>query len=71
MKCCEKDRGLDKQLMNLKILEASALAVYLFIIARLTLGLFGMDLYEIYWWFAGGLTIAIFNIASVMGVKFR
>ena len=30
-----------------------------FIIVRLALGLFGMDLYEVYWWFASGLVIAL------------
>jgi putative inorganic carbon (hco3(-)) transporter len=30
-----------------------------FIVMRLLLGLFGMDLYEIYWWIALGITLAI------------
>jgi putative inorganic carbon (hco3(-)) transporter len=34
-----------------------------FLIIRLALGLFGMDLYEIYWWFALGLTISLYNIS--------
>lgn len=38
-------------------------AVIAFIYARLFLGLFGMDTYEIYWWFAIGLTVANINIS--------
>ncbi len=37
-------------------------SVFLFMSIRLCLGLFGMDLYEIYWWFVLGLTIALFNM---------
>ena len=33
-----------------------------FILVRLMLGLFGMDLYEIYWWIALGITLAISKI---------
>lgn len=34
-----------------------------FIWARLFLGLFGMDMYEIYWWLALGLTLSNFYIS--------
>ncbi len=34
-------------------------AIIGFILLRLLLGLFGMDLYEIYWWIALGLTLAV------------
>jgi putative inorganic carbon (HCO3(-)) transporter len=37
--------------------------VNLYILCRLALGLFGMDLYEVYWWFAAGLTIALAKLA--------
>jgi hypothetical protein len=30
-----------------------------FLLLRLILGLFGMDTYEIYWWFVLGLTLAV------------
>lgn len=52
---------------NLKLLSELARAVSLFIIIRLGLGLFGMDLYEIYWWFILGLAISLNNI--IFGVK--
>lgn len=38
-------------------------AVILFIYIRLFLGIFGMDLYEIYWWFALGITLANRNLS--------
>lgn len=38
--------------------------VNLYILCRLALGMFGMDLYEIYWWFAAGFTIALARIAN-------
>jgi putative inorganic carbon (HCO3(-)) transporter len=38
--------------------------VNLYILCRLALGLFGMDLYEVYWWFAAGLTIALAKLAA-------
>lgn len=44
--------------------KALSRAVIAFILARLFLGLFGMDAYEIYWWWASGLTIAIMNAAN-------
>jgi putative inorganic carbon (HCO3(-)) transporter len=45
-------------------IRATAFAVIGYILARLFLGVFGMDMYEIYWWFAAGITIACHNIAS-------
>lgn len=38
--------------------------VNLYVLCRLVLGLFGMDLYEVYWWFAAGMTIALAKMAS-------
>lgn len=43
----------------LRILRAICNATIWFLIIRLLLGLFGHDLYEIYWWFAAGIAIAI------------
>lgn len=45
-------------------IRAMSKAIIGFIYARLFLGLFGMDTYEIYWWFALGLTIAIYRISE-------
>lgn len=38
--------------------------VNLYVLCRLALGLFGMDLYEVYWWFAAGLTIALSKLST-------
>ncbi|MFT5294386.1 MAG: putative inorganic carbon (HCO3(-)) transporter [Colwellia sp.] len=45
-------------------LRATSSALIGYILARLFLGIFGMDMYEIYWWFAGGLTIACHSITT-------
>lgn len=52
-------------LFDLKFMQAVSKAVFFFLIIRLALGLFGMDLYEIYWWFALGLTIALCNMNKI------
>ncbi|UZE94358.1 O-antigen ligase family protein [Alkalimarinus alittae] len=54
--------GNSENTIELKILAATSQALVLFLLIRLTLGLFGMDLYEIYWWLAIGLTISIYRI---------
>ena len=51
------------------LMQAVAKAVFLFICVRLGLGLFGMDLYEIYWWFALGTTIALYKMNEVAEQK--
>ncbi|MBU5638115.1 O-antigen ligase family protein [Geomonas sp. Red69] len=48
---------------DLMLIKQVALATSCFIAIRLALGMFGMDLYEIYWWFAIGVTIALANMA--------
>ena len=50
---------------DLQVMRQTALAVQGFVVVRLTLGLFGMDLYEIYWWFAMGLAIALYKMEPV------
>lgn len=47
---------------ELRFLHALAQATAGFITVRLALGLFGMDLYEVYWWFAAGLAISLDQI---------
>jgi len=47
---------------DLLIIEAVASATSAFIVIRLALGLFGMDLYEIYWWFAIGITMSLYSM---------
>jgi putative inorganic carbon (HCO3(-)) transporter len=50
---------------DLRFLEGTCSAVFMFTVVRLALGLFGHDLYEVYWWFALGLTFALLNILTV------
>lgn len=45
-------------------LKQVSLAVTVFLLARLGVGLFGMDLYENYWWLAAGLAFALTRFAS-------
>lgn len=52
-------------LYDLQLMLAAIKSVYLLIITRLFLGIFGHDLYEIYWWFALGTMIAVWNINIV------
>jgi putative inorganic carbon (HCO3(-)) transporter len=47
---------------NLEFLKAVANATAGFIFIRLVLGGFGMDLYEIYWWFGAGITISLVEL---------
>lgn len=56
------DPLLAEHVNDLNWLKATAQAVFLFVFLRLVLGLFGMDLYEIYWWFSLGLTVALLNL---------
>ena len=49
-------------IQDLRFMKAIVIAISLFIGVRLALGMFGMDLYEIYWWFALGTSVAIYNI---------
>ena len=51
---------------DLKYLDALAVATAGFIWVRLSLGLFGMDLYEIYWWFGAGMGMALSNVTSIL-----
>ena len=48
-----------------RFLAACARATIAFIYARLFLGLFGMDTYEIYWWFAAGITMSLWRASEV------
>jgi putative inorganic carbon (HCO3(-)) transporter len=51
--------GDEEAVWRRRFLAAVARATIGFIFLRLILGLFGMDTYEIYWWFALGLTLAV------------
>lgn len=56
-------------IQDLRLIRAVSSAVLMFTILRLVVGLFGSDLYEIYWWFSIGLTVSLININSVSKKK--
>lgn len=49
---------------DLRLIHATATAAGGYILLRLVLGLFGMDLYEIYWWIGLGLCIALARLLN-------
>lgn len=51
-----------EHMKDLKLVQATARAVYGYLLIRLVLGMFGHDLYEVYWWFSLGLTLALLNM---------
>jgi len=60
---------LREHLQDLRIMYATCLSIFIFIVIRLVLGFFGMDLYEIYWWFTLGVVVALWNMNSVAQYK--
>ncbi|MHB8078493.1 MAG: O-antigen ligase family protein [Candidatus Krumholzibacteriia bacterium] len=54
--------AIARQVDDLRFLAAVATATAGFIYVRLVLGFFGMDLYEVYWWFGAGLAIVLLNL---------
>jgi putative inorganic carbon (hco3(-)) transporter len=65
----DQDTLIKSHIKDLKLMKATSESVYLFIILRLILGIFGMDLYEIYWWFAFGLTVSLWNMSKYAAEK--
>lgn len=65
--------GLDaegrKHLADVRFVRATAAACLAFVFGRLVLGLFGHDLYEVYWWLAGGVSMAIVNMLPVVEAR--
>ncbi|MFD2228567.1 O-antigen ligase family protein [Alkalimarinus sediminis] len=62
--CLVNTTSFAAEIKNLEFCISVGRAVRAFIIIRLLLGVFGMDLYEIYWWLAIGLTLSISSICS-------
>jgi len=67
----EIHNSIAAHLVDLRLLSASCRALGAFIVIRLLLGLFGHDLYEIYWWFAAGLTVALQQLGNTATIKTR
>lgn len=57
-------RAAGAQFGEMKFLVAIANATSGFIVLRLIVGLFGMDLYEIYWWFGAGIAVALIGLSQ-------
>lgn len=66
----EHSRGFSvlvrSELRDLCFLEAVTKATIAFLVVRLTLGMFGMDLYEVYWWFAAGMSFCLLQTWQAM-----
>jgi putative inorganic carbon (HCO3(-)) transporter len=56
-------RQLSRHARDLEFMMAVCVAAAGFIFVRLVLGLFGMDLYEVYWWFGAGMVICLMNLS--------
>ncbi len=61
--------ALVRHLKDVRFMRATASAFLAFIFARLVLGIFGHDLYEIYWWLAAGASIAVVNMQPVSDLR--
>lgn len=64
-------KHIRKHDQDLAFCYSSAQATAGFILVRLVLGLFGMDLYEIYWWFAAGVALSLGGIVVSTNRKTR
>jgi O-antigen ligase len=55
-----------RHLADIRFMRATASAFLGYLFARLVMGVFGHDLYEIYWWLASGASIAIVNMQPIV-----
>jgi O-antigen ligase len=62
-------KELVRHLGDVRFMRATASAFLAFIFTRLVLGIFGHDLYEIYWWLAAGASIAVVNMKPVSDLR--
>ncbi len=61
----DENREICEDEKNISFMIAASKAVSFYLIVHLFLGLFGMDLYEVYWWFAIGLALVIHRMAKI------
>ncbi len=59
----------ESHVKDLQLIKATAQAAYVYVLVRLVLGLFGHDLYEIYWWLALGLALSLLNMNVIAQEK--
>jgi putative inorganic carbon (hco3(-)) transporter len=65
----EADERRRRHLADVRFMRGTASAFLAFIFTRLVLGVFGHDLYEIYWWLVAGASIAIVNMKPVADAR--
>lgn len=65
----EAEQRRRRHLADVRFMRGTASAFLAFIFTRLVLGVFGHDLYEIYWWLASGASIAIVNMTPVADAR--
>lgn len=56
---------------NLEFFLATSKAITLYLVVRLVLGVFGMDLYEIYWWIVIGFVYSLSKLSFVAEINTR
>jgi putative inorganic carbon (HCO3(-)) transporter len=61
----ERPPGYAQHLADVKLLLAVSKATWVFLVIRVIVGLFGHDLYEIYWWFCAGLAVALGSMRDI------
>jgi O-antigen ligase len=61
--------GALRHLADVRFMRATASAFLAYLFTRLVLGIFGHDLYEIYWWLASGASIAIVNMRPIVDAR--
>jgi hypothetical protein len=54
----------ETQIRDLVFIRAVSVSMMGFMVTRLTLGIFGHDLYEIYWWFSAGMALALERLVA-------
>lgn len=62
-------KNAQQNVADIRFASATAVAVFNFVLVRLSLGLFGMDLYEIYWWFAIGTAVSLYSINKTLNAR--
>lgn len=61
----ERDELVTAHKRNLELFIAVSKAITLYLIIRLVLGVFGMDMYEIYWWIVIGFVFALSKLVYI------
>ncbi len=62
-------RMIRSEMDDVRFLTATAQATMGFLVVRMALGAFGMDLYEVYWWFAAGMAFCLLMISSQVRLR--